>query len=79
MRNLTNVIKAILDYIPESQEAFRSAMKRVMHDELYHAPEMQDWSRASTLLMVYMRDLEEGEGWKEDWCEVVIKIWRDEV
>jgi hypothetical protein len=79
MRNLTKVLEAMLDYIPESEGNFRRAMKGVMHDELYRAPEMQDWNRASTLLMVYMRDLEDGPGWKEDWCETVIKIWKDEV
>lgn len=82
MRNLTNVLEAMLDYIPESEENFRKAMNKVMQDELYRAPEAQDWGRAATLIAVYMREFEEnksGYRWKEDWCEVVIKIWKDEI
>lgn len=82
MRNLINVIEAILDYIPEMEVNFRKAMRGVMKDELYRAPEAQDWGRAATLLSVYMREFENngpGYQWKEDWCEMVIKIWKDEI
>jgi hypothetical protein len=82
MRNLTNVIEAMLDYIPESEPAFRRSMQNTMRDELYRAPEMQDWSRASVMLAVYMKPFEvDGmeNQWGEDWCEVVIRIWKDKV
>lgn len=82
MRNLTNVIEAMLDYIPAGEVNFRKAMERVMRDELYRAPEIQDWKRVTTLLMIYMKDFEDnhfGLQWKEDWCETVIRIWKDKI
>lgn len=82
MRNLYKVVEALLDYIPVTEVNFRKAMKGVMEDELYRAPEAQDWNRAATLLMVYMREFEDnhfGLQWKEDWCKTVIKIWKDEI
>lgn len=82
MRNLTNVIKAMLDYIPESEAAFRKSMQNEMRANLYQAPEVQGWHRISGHLAFFMEPFEVDDPenqWSEEWCEVVIRIWKDQV
>lgn len=84
MRNLSTVIQQMLDLIPDDQAEFITTLKRLDSAQLYVAPEDQGWNACAWVLMKFMEPLrypmnDDGtDQWAEDWCEPVLKIWRDE-
>lgn len=80
MRDLNKVISAMLNEIPDKDgtQALCTALEKHQEDNLYTAPEAADWGTVGTILMVNMGRFAAGDVWCEDWCEKVLKIWRDE-
>lgn len=71
-RKLSTVLVALLDATPENEESLRKALRSHARNELYHAPEDEDWRGVSWTLQTHLRERED-----EEWVKNLLSIWTD--
>lgn len=71
MRDITKIIEAMLEHVPEDCAELRAGMEKVSRDSMFRAPEDQgrSWARLTLVLRDYF-----GEGDLPEWGHAIGRI-----